>query len=181
MSELKAVFVGFYRGEYGGKVISCLLVDKSGVVLSRGLSICLPPNRFDKTAGKLRAFGRAMKILENPDNPRASWKIKRPVVHGALVDVGLFRVIKDRGITQCHVPKTKAEIDPLLSVPEMEAVIAWRKRNLLIDNNGLFTGPKEPCKEPIKKSKSCECEPCTCAEPVSINSTITMVNHELHP
>jgi len=180
MSELKAIFVGFY-GPHNNpspyKLISCLLLTEHGDVVARGLSICSPLDRFDKRKGQQIAMGRAMRAHENTQRNR--WRITDATLRRRIAETGAQRDMGEGIIPRFQSLRWKAERFPALTVREAEAVMAWRKRNLLIDNNGLFTSPKEPCKEPIKKSKSCECEPCTCAKQVSLNSTIAMVNHEL--
>jgi len=166
MSELKAVFVGFY-GPHNNpspfKVISCLLLTEHGDVVARGLSICSPLDRFDKRKGQQIAMGRAMRAHENKQRKR--WQIHDDNLRREMHYAGISKQLSEElGTTRFQVPHLKAERFPELSIREAEAVMAWRKRNLLIDSEGLFTTPKEQCKE----SEPYECPGCSCdsCEPV---------------
>ena len=66
--EEKVSKVKFYNldDELFGKLITvCLLLSDNNEILARGVSICSIKDTFNKTTGRNKSYGRAMKALKN--------------------------------------------------------------------------------------------------------------------
>lgn len=56
-----------YYYDNGWQISVCLLINKSGEPIARGISICSPFDNYDKPTGRFLALGRALKAIRKRD------------------------------------------------------------------------------------------------------------------
>lgn len=130
MSELRNIFVGYYRPHSKDGVIVCLIVDTQGRVLSRGISICSPSDQGHKRYGQQKAKARAERILKKllrHSNFNPTWAtsstlpIRRTEAIAVLHQLGLARKMSSESdfILPDKEFRFKAEYNPT-NIPERE-------------------------------------------------------------